>query len=180
MELIEVLNESGQKTGQILDKEIIHQQGLWHREVAVWIFNSKRETLVQRRAASKKMNPNQIGLCAGHVPENEDSITAMVREISEELGIRIDPKLLIFLVTEKKERSFPNGLINRIFNDVYYLIIDKEISDFTIQEEELSEIFWIDYLEFKKKIINNDPEVGIQNNTKTFNLLDQIYSKITH
>ena len=54
MELIEVLDENGQKTGQILDKEIIHQNGLWHQEVAVWIFNSKGETLVQRRAATIK------------------------------------------------------------------------------------------------------------------------------
>lgn len=180
MELLKVLNENGQETGQVLDKEIIHQQGLWHHEVAVWIFNSKGETLVQRRAASKKMNPNQIGLCAGHVPANEDSITAMVREISEELGIKVNQKSLNLLVTEKKERSFPNGLINRIFNDVYYLIINKNITEFTIQEEELSEIFWIDYLGFKEKVINNDPEIGIQANTKTFNLLDQIYSKITH
>lgn len=180
MELIEVLDENGQKTGQILDKEIIHQNGLWHREVAVWIFNSKGETLVQRRAASKKMNPNQIGLCAGHVPKNEDSITAMIREISEELGIQIEPKSLNFLITEKKEKSFPNGLVNRIFNDVYYLIIDREISKFKIQKEELSEIFWIDYMNLKERIFNNDPEIGFRSTPKTLNLLDQIYSKIMH
>ncbi|MDD4937667.1 MAG: NUDIX domain-containing protein [Candidatus Shapirobacteria bacterium] len=179
MELIKVLDENGQETGQILDKEIIHQKGLWHREVAVWIFNSKGEILVQRRAASKKMNPNQIGLCAGHVPENEDSITAMIREISEELGIEVNQKSLNFLITEKKERSFPNSLINRIFNKVYYLKIDKEITDFKIQEEELSEIFWINYLEFKEKIQNKDPEIGIQTDFKTLDLLDKIYSKIT-
>jgi len=180
MELIAVLNEKGQKTGQILDKEIIHQNGLWHQEVAVWIFNSKGETLVQRRAATKKMNPNQIGLCAGHVPENEDSITAMIREISEELGIEVNQKSLNFLIAEKKEKSFPNGLINRIFNDVYYLIIDKEITDFKIQEEELSEIFWIDYMKFKERILNNDPEIGFRSTPKILNLLDQIYSKIMH
>ncbi len=180
MELIAVLNENGQKTGQILDKEIIHQNGLWHQEVAVWIFNSKGEILVQRRAATKKMNPNQIGLCAGHVPENEDSITAMVREISEELGMKVNQKSLNFLITEKKEKSFSNGLINRIFNDVYYLIIDKEISDFKIQEEELSEIYWIDYLKFKEKMLNNDPEIAFRSNPKILNLLDQIYSKIKH
>ncbi len=106
MELIEVLDENGQKNGQILDKDIIHQQGLWHREVAVWIFNSKGETLVQRRAASKKMNPNQIGLCAGHVSANEDSITSMIREISEELGICINKESLTFLTTEKKRKIF--------------------------------------------------------------------------
>lgn len=183
MELIEVLDEKGQKTGQILDKEIVHQNGLWHREVAVWIFNSKGETLVQRRAASKKMNPNKLGLCAGHVPSNEDSITAMVREISEEIGIQVTPNDIHFLITEQKDRSFPNGLVNRIFNDVYYLIIDKEINEFTIQEEELSELIWIDFLQFKKMILDSDPNVVIRNtptDLKTLNLLDQIYSKIKH
>jgi isopentenyldiphosphate isomerase len=183
MELIEVLDENGQKTGQILDKEIVHQNGLWHREVAVWIFNSKGETLVQRRAATKKMNPNQIGLCAGHVPANEDSITSMIREISEELGIIVDQKSLNFLITEKKEKFFPNGLINRIFNDVYYLIIDKKISEFTIQEEELSELIWIDFPQFKKMILDSDPSVVMKNtpvNIKTLNLLNKIYSTIKH
>jgi len=185
MELIEVLDENGKKTGQILDKEIIHQNGLWHREVAVWIFNSKGETLVQRRALTKKMNPNKIALCAGHVPTNEDSITAIIREIKEELGIQVNPHSLQFLITEKEEKSFPNGLINRIFNDVYYLIIDKDISEFTIQTEELSEIFWIDYKKFKEKKlnINPDPDIVVCNtptDLKTFKLLDKIYSKIKH
>lgn len=126
------------------------------------------------------MNPNQIGLCAGHVPANENSITSMVREISEELGISINKESLTFLTTEKKERSFPNGLINRIFNDVYYLKTDKNISEFTIQIEELSEIFWIDYLKFKEKILNNDPEIGLKTSHKILDLLDQIYSTIKH
>ena len=185
MELIEVLDENGQKTGQILDKDIIHQQGLWHREVAVWIFNSKGETLVQRRAATKKMNPNKLALCAGHVSSKENSLTAMIREISEELGIQIKPSSLNFLITEKEEKSFPNGLINRIFNDVYYLIIDKEISDFTIQKDELSEILWIDYQSYKEKKlnINPDPDVVVCNtptDLKTYKLLDKIYSTIKH
>jgi isopentenyl-diphosphate delta-isomerase len=179
MELIEVLDENG----QILDKDIIHQQGLWHREVAVWIFNSKGETLVQRRAASKKMDPNKLGLCAGHVPSNEDSITAIIREISEEIGVQVTSGDIHFLVTEKKDRSFPNGLINRIFNDVYYLIIDKKISEFTIQEEELSELIWIDFPQFKKMILDSYPSVVMKNtpvNIKTLNLLNKIYSTIKH
>ncbi|MPM96168.1 hypothetical protein SDC9_143326 [bioreactor metagenome] len=107
----------------------------------------------------------------------------MIREISEELGINVDQKSLKLLTTEKKERSFPNGLINRIFNDVYYLIIDKEISDFTIQIEELSEIIWIDYLMFKKRVLNEDSELVFKPtpiNIKTLNLLDKIYSTIKH
>jgi len=183
MELLNILNDKGRKTGKILDKEIIHQQGLWHREVAVWIFNPQGATLIQRRAASKKMHPNKLGLCAGHVPSNEDSITAMQREILEELGIKINPKSLNFLITEKKEQSFSNGLINKIFNDVFYLIVNKKVTDFKIQEEELSEILWIEYPKFKEKILNNDPEIVFRNtptDLKTLKLLDQIYSKITH
>jgi 8-oxo-dGTP pyrophosphatase MutT (NUDIX family) len=129
------------------------------------------------------MHPNKLGLCAGHVPSHEDSLTAMQREIAEELGVNINKSFLKFLTTEKKEKSYPNGLANRIFNDVYYLTTDKKINEFLIQLEELSEIFWVDYQEFKNKCLNNDPEVVFRKtptDIQTFKLLDQIYSKIIH
>ena len=179
MELIKVLNENGQETGQILDRNIVHKKGLWHREVAVWVFNNKGEILIQRRSEDKKVCPNKLSICAGHIESKNDSITTAQIELQEEIGISKELKNIFYLLTEKKEKEFNKNLINRIFSDVYYIIENRDISKFTIQKEELSEVFWIDYLDFKKKIMDKDNEISITYTPKKFELLDKIYSKIT-
>ncbi len=41
-ELIDVLNENGIKTGQVLPRSEVHKQGLWHRAIIVAIINEKK------------------------------------------------------------------------------------------------------------------------------------------
>jgi len=38
-ELIDVLDENGVKTGEILSRDGIHKKGLWHRSIVVAIIN---------------------------------------------------------------------------------------------------------------------------------------------
>ena len=42
-ELLDVLDENGIKTGEILPREEIHKKGLWHRSIVVAIINDKNE-----------------------------------------------------------------------------------------------------------------------------------------
>jgi isopentenyldiphosphate isomerase len=183
MELLKILNENGQETGQILDKIIVHKNGLWHKEIAIWIFNHKGEVLIQKRSPNKIIAPNKWALCAGHVPADEDSITSAQRELFEEVGLKKNKKDFHFLTTQKKERIFSPDAINKIFNKVYYVITDQKISEFKIQTEELTQIKWINYNKLKNKISNQDEDITltlIPENIKMFDLLDRIYSKITH
>jgi isopentenyl-diphosphate Delta-isomerase len=184
MELLKVIDEKGGETGTILDRNIVHEKGLWHREISVWVFNNNGDILVQRRSNNKKMSPNKLEVCAGHVDSNNNSIETVINELSEEIGLNVDSKDVVYLTTEKKEKIFSENSINRIFNDVYYVVTDKNISEFKIQEEELSEVMWINYLDFKNRVLNNDDEIifKISNSeeAKTFELLDDLYSKIRH
>ena len=182
-EKLKVLDSEGKEIGQILDRDLIHQKGLWHREVAIWIFNDKGEVLLQRRSKNKKQSPNKLGLCAGHVEYTQDSIKTAQNELLEEIGVSVNKKDLLYLKTEKKEKIFSKKIINRIFNDVYYTLINKDVSDFKIQREELSEVLWIDYLAFKERVLNNDNELTVKaidpESINTLKLLDKIYYKIT-
>ena len=54
MELIDVLNENGIKTGKIASRDEVHQKGLWHRAIVVAIINDKNEILLQQRSANKE------------------------------------------------------------------------------------------------------------------------------
>ena len=54
MEILDVVDENNNLTGKTEDRKIVHEKGLWHREVAAWIMNEKGEVLLQKRAPSKK------------------------------------------------------------------------------------------------------------------------------
>ena len=43
MEYIDVLDENGVKTGEILSRREIHKRGLWHRAIVVAVINEKNE-----------------------------------------------------------------------------------------------------------------------------------------
>ena len=55
-ELIDVLDENGNKTGEILSRDEIHKKGLWNRSIVVAIINKKNEILLQQRAKNKEKN----------------------------------------------------------------------------------------------------------------------------
>lgn len=89
MELIQIVDENGNFTGQIIDKEEAHDKNLLHNEVAAFIINDKKQVLFQKRSANKRFNPNKWALCAGHVDAHESLENAILREIKEEVGLDI-------------------------------------------------------------------------------------------
>ncbi len=139
-ELLEVVTEDGMPTGEILPRNEIHEKNLLHNEIVVFIINSKNQLLLQKRSANKKSSPNCWGSsCAGHVDVSETLEEAALRELSEELGIRIEKEELKILVNKKlvlREKKDSN------VRTWYYIKKDFDLSDFMIQKEELSEIRW--------------------------------------
>lgn len=45
-EMIDVLDENGVKTGEIVTRKEVHKRGLWHRAIVVAIINEKNEILI--------------------------------------------------------------------------------------------------------------------------------------
>ena len=181
MELLDVVDESGNYTGEVADRNEVHSKGLWHKEVAVWVFNENGDVLLQRRSSTKKMAPNKVSICEGHIISKSTPVETAKIELSEELGVDESTDNIIYLTTEKKQKQFAEFSINRIFNEVYYTIVNKLASEFVIQEEELSEVVWINYLDFKNRVLNGDNEIIIQytlETKRTFELLDDIYNSI--
>ncbi len=152
MELIDVVDKFGTPTGEVLDKDEVHKKNLLHNEVATFLVNEKNEILLERRSKNKKYSPNKWGLCAGHVDTGETLKSAAIREIKEEVGIDVHENDLI-----------PFGEVEHFIDETnshlthfYYLLCNKKESEFTIQEEELSEVKWFSYAEIIKKINNQD------------------------
>lgn len=56
MELIDVLDENGVFTGEVLPRDEIHKKGLWHRAIVVAIINENNQILLQQRSLTKVKN----------------------------------------------------------------------------------------------------------------------------
>ena len=138
MELIEIVDENGDFTGQIIDKEEAHDKNLLHNEVGIFIINDDGKVLLQKRSANKRFSPNKWGLCAGHVDAYESLETAALREIKEEVGLDLSLKELI----PYGEREINISDSNSHITYFYYVICNKKAEEFVIQEEELSEVKW--------------------------------------
>jgi 16S rRNA (adenine1518-N6/adenine1519-N6)-dimethyltransferase len=86
-EIFDVVDEHDQVVHQSTRAEI-HAQGLLHRAVHIFVFNKRKDLLLQLRSMLKDKHPGVWdSSAAGHLDTNEDYATCAVRELHEELGI---------------------------------------------------------------------------------------------
>lgn len=157
MELLDILDEEGNPTGKVADRRIVHEKGLWHRHVGVWIMNSKGEILLQKRAKSKKVNPNKWTITGGHTDAGEDVIEGIQRETAEEIGVIIPNEKFELIKIEKLERLIPNtNIITRNYSYLYFVLVDYSLTDYTMQKEEVSDLKYITIEEMEEARRNKD------------------------
>lgn len=144
-ELIDVRDESGGRTGQVVWKSEAHRRGLWHRCFHCWIFGSdsgEPYLIVQRRAATKDTWPGYLDVtAAGHLATGEEPVDGL-REVEEELGLRVDPGRLVPLGTRRVEQEIPGGL-DREFHDVFLLRDDTPPGNLRLQREEVEAVLHV-------------------------------------
>lgn len=154
-EFFDVLTEKGEYTGNVETREQCHKQGLWHKAVVVFIINSKKQVLLQRRSPNKKMWPNMWDITAGgHVLAGEFGFQAIIREAKEELGLDLNKNDITF-IGSSISTNIKGDIINNHFNEYYIARKDIDETELKLQEEEVSEVKWIDKDEIIEKIKDN-------------------------
>jgi 8-oxo-dGTP pyrophosphatase MutT (NUDIX family) len=93
----------------------------------------------------------------------------MHRELKEELGFDANKNDIIPFDIVLKENESNSHIGYR-----YYMFLDRDVKDFIIQEEELSEVKWIDFIEFKNMVINNNPNITFSNNKDNINTINKL------
>lgn len=179
-ELIDVLDENGVKTGEKKSRKEVHSKGYWHKGVHIWIINSNKELLVQRRSSNKDVYPNKLYISvAGHPVSGENELESIKREFLEEIGIELDTSKLEYLFTFSQEVIENGGkFLDNQFYDVYLVEMDLDVDKLNLQEEEVSEVKNIYYKEFEQMIINKDKD--IVNHPKEWEKLFKILHKKYH
>ena len=158
MELLDIVDEQGNFTGQVMEREKAHDLNLLHWEIAVFFVNDNKELLLQKRSPNKRFSPNKWAPCAGHVISGETQDSTAIREVEEELGIKLSPGDLRILEEREVLKLESNSRLTRM----YYVIYNKK--DFTNQTEELSEVKWFNIDDVIDRIKNNDESITLKSN----------------
>jgi isopentenyldiphosphate isomerase len=88
-EIFDVVNERDEVIGQRTRNEV-HRLGLMHRAVHVLVFNAAGQVFLQKRSMKKDRQPGLWDSSAsGHVEAGEDYDACAVRELHEEIGLRM-------------------------------------------------------------------------------------------
>lgn len=153
MELIDIYNEQGEKTGISLDRHKVHSKGLLHRAICVWIVNSNNEILLQRRS-SHVMFPDLMDISfSGHIQSGESPLDAVLREGKEELGIHIEKQKLQYLfscrICDNIDLYFENEI-----DDVYLYRNDIPIEQYLFCDNEVQSVVYVPFDEFRFMVKN--------------------------
>jgi isopentenyl-diphosphate delta-isomerase type 1 len=120
-------------------KQEVWEKGIRHRIARVFLFNSKGELLIQKRAGHILSLPGRWDQSsAGHVDAGEDYCTAAERELVEEVGAT-NVTLTELGKIYSDEADEPEKIKKR-FSTIFTGHYDGEI---TPNPEEVSEVRWI-------------------------------------
>ena len=161
-EYLDVIDEDGNLTGEIVDRKTAHYEGIRHRSSHLWLVRNKNgnvQVLLQKRSSSKEAFPNCYDISsAGHIPAGEDFETTAIRELEEELGIHANRKDLIFCGDRKVvwDGEF-NGkpYKDRQHSKVFMMWLDLEEDAFVIDRREVESVRWIDLEQCMENVKNN-------------------------
>ena len=88
-EIFDVVNERDEVIGRESRREV-HRQGLMHRAAHVLVFNRAGQVFLQKRSLRKDRQPGLWDSSAsGHLDSGEDYDACAVRELREEIGLRL-------------------------------------------------------------------------------------------
>lgn len=161
-EILDVYNNHFELIGKTIERG---QKGLKKNEyimlAIVFVKNNEGKYLIQKTSKDKA---NTFSTTGGHVLHKETPEEAIVREVEEELSLKIEHqqfKLIDRIILKDKPCIF----------NVYILEGNFNIQEMKIQEEEVESVYWLD----KNQIINLiEEENFLQSHGKIFKLINNI------
>lgn len=131
-ELFDVVDEYDLVVGQARRAEV-HAQKLRHRAVHVICVDRTERVFLQRRSLRKDSAPGRwCASCSGHLDAGETYPAAAIRELVEEIGVRVSgPECLIpwLHITPRRETGMEFVWVYRLNCEGPFILNPAEIMD---------------------------------------------------
>ncbi len=161
MEYLDIVDENGEPTGEIVDRETAHLNGIMHRTAHLWLArkkDNKVQILLQKRSEDKDSFPGCYDISsAGHITAGEDYKESAIRELKEELGVSANESDLIYCGYRRivlDEYFYKKPFHDRQYSKIFLLWTDLTESEFEVLTQEVSEVCWMDFNECVEGVRN--------------------------
>lgn len=165
MEYLDLRREDGSVTGEVKERSRVHRDGDLHGTAHVWLVRYREdvhsaEVLLQKRSKNKDSFPGCYDISsAGHIPAGVDFLDSALRELEEELGIRVEKEDLIYVFSHlgRYEGEFYGQIfINYEYSQVYLCECSLSPKEMQLQTEEVESVLFMDYRECLERIRKGD------------------------
>lgn len=171
-ELVQVLTEEGKLTEKNISKIEAHRQGICHGISAIGLIDNEGRLLIQKRSKSKKSEPNKWDLSsAGHIDVNETPEKAAIREMHEELGIKVAENDLKLIGTYLNKIRLNEELYINHFTYLFVVIKKIDVGKITMQQSEVSNIRFVNKREYIDLLNKGKMVEGIKHCDKLLNYI---------
>jgi 8-oxo-dGTP diphosphatase len=147
MEICDIVDESGNRTGQVAPRGSELSPGEFFPVVHVWIRDELNNYLVQQRAFHLASSPGAWAVTVGYVLAGEDSISGAIREVEDELGIQLSSSQLKLIDRHTMQ--------NRV-EDVWLADIFRSSMSTPIPGPEVADWKWVSKVELEQLASQND------------------------
>ena len=166
LEYVILVDENDQEIGT-MEKQEAHEKGLLHRAFSVFIFNEKKELLLQQRALTKYHSAGLwTNTCCSHPRIGETIEQAAHRRLMEEMGFDCELSTKTSFIYKA---AFENGLTEHEFDHVLIGNFNGEIN---INPTEVKNFKWIALDELSIDLFQNK-----QNYTAWFKIIFDNFQK---
>lgn len=162
-EIWDIYDENRRLTGKTVKRsEFEIKPNAYHIAVHIWINNDNNEWLISKRTPNKSF-PLLWECTGGSALAGEDSLTAALREVKEELGIALD----------KNKGELYSSIKRSVYSDfcdVWLFSHNAGIDNVVLQPDETCDAMWAS-AEKIKELINNGDFVPLNNSKYVYELL---------
>ena len=139
----DLLDKDRVPTGKTLRRGEKRPDGAYHIVVLGWVVNEKGEFLISRRCPQKN-NPLLWETTGGAKQAGEDSLSAIIRELQEEVGVDVRGCRPIFLGSRER--------VNGVYFDCWMFFKNVPIESVVLQESETCGAKWVNDAQFTEMI----------------------------
>lgn len=143
-ELLDVLDEHGNPTGEQKPRSAVHQDGDWHRAFHLWVVREGQLVVLQRRAEGKDLEPLKLDVTVGGHYRAGEMFVDVLREAEEEIGLVLRPGQATYLGTVRSERRYPDldpPRVDREFQETFATHDDRPLSAYVQEPTEVDTLY---------------------------------------